>query len=194
MRIGLGVRIVVAALLLVAALVGLVLREAAARDAGKEVVLAINTYDPRGPLSGHYVAFQLRDFTEPGHGCPPGAGDYTQARPPKWVALSRRETRYGVTGAAATRAEARALGEVVVRGAAYCFDRTSPQPAVTLEIGVNRFHTDQREAETMAKALSFGAGDSKVPRAFAVVSIDSVGKARLKGLILDGHRSDLTWW
>ena len=192
MKIGLAVRIVLAAVVLAAVLVGAVVREGIARDRGQEVVLAINAYDPRGPLSGHYVAFQLRDFVLPGHGCPPGAADYPGKDRSRWVALSSQGGRHMVAGVAGTRHEAEAQGEVVVRGAAYCSDGGGPQPPVTLDIGVDRFHADQRQSEAMAKAL--GSGDSKVPHAFAVVSIDAQGKARLKGLILDGHRTDLTWW
>ena len=187
MKLGLSVRVCAAALVLAAALTGLVVREGLARAHGREVTLAIDAYDPRSVLSGHYVRFQLIDTTPPGQPCPPG----TQAPNADWVGLSRADGRYRVTGAAASRHEAQALGEVVVRGHATCAghleDAARP---IRLDVGVDRMHTDQRHAEAIARALTARDG----PPALAVISVDDSGKARLKGLIVQGRRIGLSWF
>lgn len=185
MRLGLPVRIVAAALVLVLALVGLVVREGTARAAGQEVVLAIEAYDPRSPLGGHYVAFQLQDGAA---ACPPGVGDYGVAAK-RWVALTRDGPRHRVSGAAATRDQAMALGETVVRGRAFC-TRPPGGPRVNLDVGVDRFHADQQEAQSIERAL---AANRETASAFAVISVGRDGRARLKGIIVNGRRTDLTW-
>lgn len=185
MKPGLPIRIVAAAVVLVLALVALVVREGTARAAGQEVVLAIEAYDPRSPLGGHYVAFQLQDAAA---SCPPGVRDYGVPAA-KWVALTRDGPRHRVSGAAATRAQAMALGQVVVRGRAFCVQPPGG-PRVNLEVGVDRFHADQQEAQSIERAL---AGNRENAFAFAVISAGRDGKARLKGIIVNGRRTDLTW-
>lgn len=82
-----------------------------------------------------------------------------------------------------------------MRGGVYC-SRTAFGDAeadvVTLDIGVDRFHADQDEALAIEKALR-QRRQGEAP-AFAVVSIGDDGRARLKGVIVDGKRTDLTWW
>ena len=186
MRPGLSLRICAAALVLAAALTGLVVREGVARTQGREVTLAIDAYDPRSVLSGHYVRFQLVDSTPPGQACPPG----TEAAGADWAALSRADGRYRVTGAAASRREAQALGEMVVRGHATCAGhREDAARRIRLDLGVDRMHLDQRQAEAIAGALAAGGG----PSPLAVISVDDSGKARLKGLIVEGRRIELSW-
>lgn len=185
MRLGLPARIVAAAFVLVLALVGLVVREGAARAAGQEVILAIDAYDPRSPLGGHYVAFRLQDAAP---ACPPGVRDYGPS-PAKWVALRPDGPRHRVSGAAATRAQAMALGQVAVRGRAFCVQPPGG-PRVNLDVGVDRFHADQQEAEAIERALVANRDDVS---AFAVISVGRDGKARLKGIIVNGRRTDLTW-
>ncbi|MET0273907.1 MAG: GDYXXLXY domain-containing protein [Phenylobacterium sp.] len=194
----LPLRISVAAALLTLALVGMVIREGMARDAGQEVVLAINAYDPRSPLSGHYAAFQIQDELPAGAPCPSGAtsaGGFPFSRKADgWIALKRDGARHRVAGVAAGRQQARALGELAVRGSASCgrrfFQRDRPESrVVTLHIGVDRFHADQQEAEAIERDLR---GATAAP-AFVVVSVGKDGKARLKGIIVGGKRTDLTW-
>jgi uncharacterized membrane-anchored protein len=194
----LPLRIAVTAVLLTLALIGLVVREGLARDAGQEAVLAINAYDPRSPLSGHYAAFQVQDALPAGSPCPPGVsaagGLPFQRERVAWVALKREGDRHRVAGAAATRQEARALGELTVRGIATCgpgfVQRDTPQgPIVRLDVGVDRFHADQKQAEAIERAVR----SSRAAPAFVVVSIGRDGKARLKGIVVGGKRTDLTW-
>ena len=188
----LPVRILAAAALLALALIGLVVREGIARDQGREVVLPITGYDPRALLSGHYVRFQFRSEYPPGTRCPPGAGGFT-ARPRAWVALRRAGDHYEASGVALSRGEAARLGEVVVRGDVDCLQRMEPDNTwVILRLGVDRMHIDQARAETMGKALQ--ATRDAEPTAQAVVSVGRDGKPRLKGLIVGGQRTDLSWF
>ncbi len=71
MRVGFPIRIMAAAAVLALGLVGLVVREGAARDQGREVVVDITGYDPRELLTGHYVQFQFRSEFPTGTPCPP---------------------------------------------------------------------------------------------------------------------------
>lgn len=205
---GVPVRIMAAACLLALGLVGLVVREGMARAQGREVWLEIAGYDPRSLLSGHYVQFQLRSEQPSGTPCPPGSNDFASAR--QWVALRRVGDRHVPSGAAASREEAARLGDVAARGRLACDGPEAPggdRPAVvptpvppreptetviTAELGVDRAHFDQRQAEALEQILRTGAGTP--PPAFAVVSVGRDGKARLKGLVIGGQRMDLSWF
>lgn len=188
----LPVRIMAAAVLLALALVGLVVREGMARQQGQEVVLAITGYDPRELLTGHYVRFQFRSEFPTGTPCPPGHGGYSR-RPDAWVALKPQGDHHVVAGAALSEAAARKLGPVVVRGDIDCLARAAPENTwVILNLGLERLHTDQAQAEAIQKVLLVtrdGAANG-----YAVVSVGTDGKARLKGLTAGGRRVDLSWF
>lgn len=187
----LRLRIGAAALLLVGLLVGLVVRETAARAAGREVRLPMEAVDPRELLTGHYIDLQLTQAIPPGQSCPPG----TEAvrNDPGWIALSPSPTGDRVSGFAATRPAAARLGQVTVKGRLFCYVGASDSPGrLTLDIGVRRFHADQRQAEAFDKALA-ERRRGEPPSAFAIVSVGADGTPRLKGVIIAGQRADLTW-
>ena len=191
------IRIMAAAILLVLALIGLVVREGAARAAGQEVVLDATGYDPRSLLSGHYVVFQLRTDFPPGTQCPAGIDETHK----EWVALRRQGTHHVPSGAANSRAEALTLGDVAVKGTASCsqwlLDQLvpgeNPEPTqVSLILGVDRVHTDQAQAEAIQAALQ-RVREPGQAKAYAIVSVGRDGKPRMKGLIMGGRRIDLDW-
>lgn len=196
MTLSLPRRLIAAGAVCVLALVALVVIEGRARAAGREVILAMEPIDPRSVLSGHYVILNFTEPLMPGAQCPPidvalGA--------PGWVALSPRGDRYGVSGAAKTRAAAEKLGAIVVRGDASCEERIPPSGdaqgfpgALRLHLGVDRFHTSQREAEAIEKAMrDHTTGE---PRVLAILSIGADGTPRTKGLVVDGKRIELGWF
>ncbi|CAN7440553.1 GDYXXLXY domain-containing protein [Phenylobacterium sp. LjRoot225] len=186
------VRIMAVASVLALALVGLVVREGRARSGGQEVVLAISGYDPRSLLTGHYVRFQFRSEHPGGTPCPPGHGGFSR-RPGAWVALKRQGDHHVATGATLSREAAQKLGEVVVRGDLDCLARPAPETTwVVLNLGLDRLHTDQAQAETIQKQLA--ATRNAPVTARAVVSVGADGKARLKGLIVNSERTDLGWY
>lgn len=208
---GVPIRILAAALVLALGLVGLVIREGVARAQGEEVRLEMAGYDPRSLLSGHYVQFQLRSRQPPGTPCPPGSNDFTGEL--DWVALRRRGDYHVPSGAAASRSEAARLGDLVVRGRLACSGpetapndrttaltigppRTDSETAISIDVGVGRAHFDQQQAEALELVLrAAGAADvDDPPPAFAVVSVGRDGRARLKGLIVGGQRTDLDWF
>lgn len=185
----LPVRIVAAAVLLAAALVALVAYEGRARAQGQEVRLAMEAFDPRSLLTGHYAALQLTHALPEAVACPDGGET-------GWLALRPDGEVYRMAGAAASREAALKLGPVAVRGSAYCIGGEGPggdgQPRrVTLDIGVDRLHADQAEAEALEAALR--AGPDR-PEAVAVVSVGRDGRARLKGVIVGDRRTDLDWF
>ena len=189
-------RLLIAGALCLLALVGLVISEARARAAGREVILAMEPIDPRSILSGHYVILNFTEPLAPGAVCPP-IGPAPGAR--GWVALKPRGDRHIVSGAAKTRAEAEKLGDIVVRGDASCEEpipaQTQPNPApgfpgvTRLRLDVDRFHTSQREAEAIEKAMRDRTTGE--PRVLAILSIGADGTPRTKGLIVDGKRIEL---
>lgn len=189
MRFDLRTRIAAAALLLTLALVGLVLREAQARAGGQEVMLAMEAVDPRELLTGHYAQLRLSDRNPIGVRCPPGTieglGD--------WVALAPNGDRHVAAGMARTRADALALAHLAVRGRATCSPGDPAGALVNMDLGVDRFHAAQDEAQAIETALRRNAA-GKTPPAFAVVSIGRDGRARLKGVIVDGRRVNLDWF
>jgi hypothetical protein len=190
----LPLRIAAAAAVLVLLLVGVVLRENGARAAGREVLLPMEAVDPRDLLTGHYVALRLTQQLPLGLPCPKDATSFESGR---WIGLKPVDGHYRYTGVGATRQAALAGGaEVAVRGGVYCSRMAfgnGDADVVTLDIGVDRFHADQDEAQAIDKALA-QRRPGEAPSAFAVVSVGQDGRARLKGVIVGGKRTDLTWW
>jgi len=189
-------RILGAGLLLVLMLVGLVTYESRARNAGQEVILAMEAVDPRNLLTGHYVSLRLTQALLPGQACPPRTQPYSEGG---WLALRADGAQHRFVGAGPTREAAKAKGgDVLIRGGVYCSrvavgEAGESREAVTLDIGVDRFHAGQDQAQAMEKALRARRDPGAAP-AFAVVSVGDDGRARLKGVILDGKRTDLDWW
>lgn len=189
----LPLRIAAAAAVLVLLLVGVVLRENAARAAGREVLLPMEAVDPRDLLTGHYVALRLSQQLALGQSCPHERTSFEEGG---WIGLKPTGGHYRFVGVGASRQAALAGGaQLAVRGGVYC-SRTAFGDAeadvVTLDIGVDRFHADQDEALAIEKALRQRRQGEAA--AFAVVSVGDDGRARLKGVIIDSKRTDLTWW
>lgn len=189
----LPLRIAAAAAVLVLLLVGVVLRENGARAAGREVLLPMEAVDPRDLLTGHYVALRLTQQLALGQPCPRERSTFEDGG---WIGLKSAGGPYRFVSVGASRRAALAGGaELAVRGGVYCsrtaFGNTESD-VVTLDIGVDRFHADQDEAQAIEKALR-ERRQGEAP-AFAVVSVGDDGRARLKGVIVGGKRTDLTWW
>ena len=182
------IRILGAAALLVAALIGMVAMEQRARALGTRVILPMEGVDPRSLLSGHYVRLQIAQVEPTGGPCPGKPGQ-------PWIALKRAGERHRAVGTGESREEALRLGEVAVRGTVHCLRTHTPagqppRPHTTrLDVGLTRFYASQADAERIERALR---GDREGrPEALAVVSVGRDGKARLAGLIVDGQRYDL---
>jgi hypothetical protein len=195
------VRIAAASVVLALALVGVVVREGVARAGGQEVRLAITGYDPRSLLTGHYVQFQLVDTVPAEQMCVWKDQRLEAAPGGVWFALRREGQAHRILAAAPTRGAALRLGEVAVRGGGACYGvrlsrRTGQEVAgpitASVDIGVDRIHLDQAEAESLEKALRDQVGEP--PASWAVVSVGRDGKARLKGLIVGDRRANLSWF
>ena len=189
----LPLRIAAASAVLVLLLVGVVLRENGARATGREALLPMEAVDPRDLLTGHYVALRLTQQLALGQPCPRERSTFEDGG---WIGLKPAGGHYRFIGVGASRQAALAGGaELAVRGGVYCsrtaFGNTESD-VVTLDIGVDRFHADQDEAQAIEKALR-ERRQGEAP-AFAVVSVGADGRARLKGVIVGGKRTDLTWW
>ncbi|HPA38937.1 MAG TPA: GDYXXLXY domain-containing protein [Phenylobacterium sp.] len=183
------VRIGAVALLLVALLVGLVVRETAARTQGTELRLTMQALDPRDLLTGHYAALDFGQALPLGAACPTGLGPEDK---PGWIAFTPGPVSARVTGFAADRASAARLGPIVAKGKASCWRDTSDLKGpgrVALDLGVRRFHADQKRAEAVEAALR----GREPGAAIGVLSVGKDGKPRLKGVIIAGQRMDLDW-
>lgn len=195
------VRIAAAVVLLAVGLVGLVAREGVARANGQEVRLAITGYDPRSLLTGHYVQFQLVDRVPPEQVCVRKGSGLEPVGVQLWLAARRVGSAHRLVAAAPSRAAALRLGEVAIRGDGLCVgigpvvigDREVPETiSATLDIGIDRIHLDQEEAQRLEKVLR--GRDGEPPPSWAVVSVGGDGKARLKGVIVGDRRIDLSWF
>lgn len=193
MKVGAPTRILVVAALAASALIGLVIMEGMARDSGTEVVLPIEAVDPRAILSGHYVIIAPTLRLEPGEQCPPSQEGQ------KWVALAPRGAIHVVVGASGAREQAQLMAPIVARGEFTCnppTDASGDVPAqpgwVRVMLGPDRFHINQREAERIDRVLR-EQKPGEAARAFVVMSIGADGRARIKALIVDDQRLDLTW-
>lgn len=183
--------IIGAAMLLTAALVWLVISENRARAGGTEVALPLEGVDPRSLLSGHYVQLQFQETLARGAPCPAGLPSYFSG-PPAWVALETSAGGSRVVGMADRREAARRLAPIVVRGGAWCSQVREDGAIVYLDIGLDRFHASQKEAEALQVLLRTpAAGGSRV---FALVSVGRDGRARLNGLQVNGRRILLDWF
>lgn len=192
MKIAASHRILAIAGLCAAALVGLVVSEGYARDGGQEITLPMEAVDPRSLLSGHYVQLSFTDRLEPGETCP-ATGDW------EWVALRREGEIYVAAGGAASRDLAQRVGSLPVKGT---FDCSEPIPAtldvaampgwLRLDLGVDRFYINQTDALRIEQVLREQNPDEET-RAFAILSVGRDGRARLKALLIDGERFDLSW-
>jgi len=193
-----AIRIGVVAALAVLALIGMVVWESVMRAGGTEVVFPMAGVDPRSLLSGDFVAISLQGPLA-GPTCPPGfdtSETYNGPLPQRWIAFSPAGAHAAI-GATVDRAAAMRLSPIVARGTASC---VAPSPAVdgapatpgsiTLDLGVNRFYASQDEARAitgMATACQPMAG---CPTA-AILSIGHDGRARLKGLVVNGKRIEI---
>jgi hypothetical protein len=190
------IRILIVAALCIAGLIGLVVRESMARDAGVEVLLPMEAVDPRALLQGHYVVIDLRERLDPGEQCPP-----TNASPDAngWVALGADGPIHHVVGGAGLREEALTRGQLLVRGGFFCQAPTDAAPDtpaqpgwVQLNIGIERFYIDQARAQRIEQVLR-EQNVNEASRAFAIVSIGQDSRARLRGLMVDDERLELGW-
>lgn len=195
-------RILIVAVLCVAALIGLVVRESRARADGTEVFLAIEAVDPRSLLSGHYVTLNPQTVLGP-EACT-ALGEPSPDKP--WLALGEVRVAtpaatpapFAAVGQYATRAEAARGGRIAVRGAATCWTSADADGASTAAVvqtrldGVERFYINQQDAERIDLALREQRPGTP-PQAFVIVSIGRDGRARLLGLHLNGERFDLSW-
>jgi len=196
------IRILAVAALAIAALVGLAVWDGHARATGVEVMLRIERVDPRALLSGHYVAIDTTESLAAGQACPPGAA-ISDSPPPSrnsadselWIALARRGDHASAVGASRDRAAAARFAPLLVRGRAYCRPPTAASEgdsqawpgALTLRLGIDRFYASQAEATRIANLLS-PTGPDATAEVSAIVSIGQDGKARLKGLLVQGRR------
>lgn len=191
MKLNAAPRILLVAVLCAAALIGLVLSEGAARQSGQEILLPMEAVDPRSLLSGHHVQLGLTQRLTAPATCP-AAGDY------QWVALREEAGRHVAVGGAASREETQLLG-LPVKGTFTCSPPTPATPEseafpgwIRLHLGIERFHVNQADALRIERVLREQNVD-EATRAFAIVSVGRDGRARLKGLTIDGERLELSW-
>lgn len=179
--------IIGSALMLAAALVLLVMREYQARTAGTEVALRVQQVDPRSLLSGHYVQLDFIDAAPAGLDCDSASPQRGAVQ--SWIALRPNGDHHRLSGVAISREAALRLGSPVLRGEVTCLG-TAETPQAALEIGIERFHAAQKEAQAL-EALMRTSGDHAV---FALVSVGKDGRARLAGIRVAGRETRLDWF
>lgn len=194
-------RIAAAAALLLGALTALVVHEERLRASGREVLLASGSVDPRSLLSGHYAQLDIVETLPRGAPCPAGGAearsflpDFGLRGPPPtgWIGLRRSGGHDVAVRMAPTRAEALAGADTAIRGRMRCipsFD-AARGGQVSLDIGISRFHADQAQAQALEAAARQAGPETP---ALAVVSVGSDGRARLKGVIVGGRRTEISW-
>jgi hypothetical protein len=192
------IRILAVAAITVLALVGLVVHEQLARDAGAEIRMAMEPVDPQALLSGAYVEVSPTDVLPVGQACPPGAtegvfpGANLGQRPAHWLALAQHGATWSVAGVAETREAAARFAPLTTRGDAYCIAAVPDAPgSVTAELGVDRVSLSQDEAKRISALVDTPTGPRPVQ---ALISIGADGQARMKGLVVNGQRLELTWY
>lgn len=192
MKIEAPPRILAVAAICAASLIGLVISEGYARDGGQEITLPMAAVDPRSLLQGHYVQLNFTERLEPTEVCPE-SGDW------EWVALRREGDVYVAAGGAPSLEEAQRVGPLPVKGTFTCSPPTpasagvEPMPGwLTLDLGVDRFHINQADALRIESVLR-EQRPGEDTHAFAILSVGRDGRARLRALLIDGERFDLSW-
>lgn len=199
------IRILIVAALCVLALVGIVARESYERSAGQNVTLAMAAVDPRTLLQGHYVTVSLVETVPPGVPCPIAVREAYASWNPEdhldhWVAIGQNGTHHSFVGSKDTRAEASAWGPIVARGEATCSraattdgsDALNQPTMVAGSIGIDRFYINQADAERIDRLLRQTTSEGPAT-VFAIVNIGRDGRARLKGLNVNGEIIELNW-
>lgn len=194
MRVQPAPRILAVAALCAAALIGLVISEGVARDSGQEALLPMEAVDPRSLLQGHYVDIRLIQRLAANTPCPQIEGGA------EWIAFHGGENEVlTFAGGARSREGATQIAPVPVKGTFMCsepvvmVDGSEGTPgSVELDLGIDRFHINQTDALRIEQILREQRPGADT-RAFAIVSIARDGRARLKGLVVDGERLDLEW-
>lgn len=193
-----SIRILAAAAILAIGLVGVVAREGLARAQGQEVALPITGYDPRSLLTGHYVQFQFAHDLTPSQACA-AEGDAAVGRADAWFAVARQGGQHRIAAVAADRAQALRRGAAAIRGSTVCYGSLTPRPGappgstdatITLDLGVDRLHIDQKTAEALQAQLA----GPEAAAAYAILSVGRDGRARLKALQVGGRRAELGWF
>lgn len=194
MRLQPAPRILAVAALCAASLIALVVSEGVAREGGQEALLPMEAVDPRSLLQGHYVELRLIQRLEADALCPQVNGDA------QWLAFSRgADNVLTFAGGAVSREGATRFAPVPVKGSFTCSDPVigvDGNPGtpgwVQVDVGVDRFHINQTDALRIERVLREQRPGENT-RAFAIVSIGRDGQARLKGLVVDGERLELSW-
>lgn len=192
MKLEAATRILAVAGICAASLIALVISEGFAREGGQEITLPMAAVDPRAILSGHYVQLNFTQRLDAPAICPQG-GDWD------WVALRPDGDIYVAAGGAVSRDEAERVGPLPVKGSFMCSPPTAGQPGIEampgwlmLNLGVDRFHINQADAERIERVLRDQRATEET-RAFAVLSVGRDGRARLRALKIDGERFELRW-
>jgi hypothetical protein len=182
------------------ALIALVIHEQLAVAGGTEITMAMQPVDPQALLSGNYVAIQLDEPLPIGQACPPGATSGVMpstnlgTRPGHWVALAPRGGTWSAVGVATTREAALKLAPLVAQGDAYCVPSVPDTPgSVQTDLGVTRVSFSQAEAQRIADLAGRPAA-SGGGVVLALMSIGTDGKARMKGLVVNGQRTEIRWY
>lgn len=194
MKIQPAPRILAVAALCAAALVGLVISEGLARERGQEALLPIEAVDPRSLLQGHFVELRMIQRLDEGQACPQadeGTG---------WVAFTRGDNDVlTFVGGARSREAAQQIAPAPVKGSFVCNEPVADAEGeliapgwVQLDLGIDRFHINQADALRIERILREQRPE-QATRAFALVSIGRDRRARLKGLIVDDERFELSW-
>jgi len=185
MRVQAPHRIMAVAALCAAALAALVVSESLARASGQEALVPMEAVDPRALLQGHYVQLNLTQRLEANEPCPQVEGGA------EWIAFYRGGNDVlTFAGGARSRDGALQIAPVPVKGTFTCWE--SEPATVQLDLGIDRFYIGQAEAERIERVLREQTPGEET-RAFALISISRDGRARLKGLVIDGERLELNW-
>lgn len=189
-------RILIVAGLCVLSLISLVVYEGMARAAGVEVRLPMAAYDPRDLLTGDYVTLSIREPLAVGEQCPAQA---TDGETHDWLVLTPTGDHHTLAGSAPSLELAKQVGPIPVKGTFTCNPpspdegATPSQPGlITMDLGISRFHINHAEAQRIERILreQRPGEDAKV---YAIISVGRDGRARLKGLLVDGERLELSW-
>lgn len=189
----LNLRILIAGLLLTGALAGSVVQHVMAVASGAELSFAAQGFDPRGLLTGNYaqVSYAISRPVLENTGLKPAKGWQ-----PVWVAIAPEVNDWKVVSLSAQKPSDLPPGGHLIRADV----RYQSQGAVPmLRYGIERIYAQQKEAEAIGRAVTAPpptqeGAEPVEPNVKIVASLGGDARLRLKAVIVEGKRTDFTWW
>ena len=164
---------------------------------GKEISITARGYDPRALLLGHYVRLQpdlsgtLSTEASARVSEAFDMSDQGYRHETAWLSLTRSEDGWTIEDVSKDRPAGEMSADTALLYTPLSLSRDRAGEGnlgVEAHLDIDRFYASEAEAKDLEDKLRDGA-DVKL-----LLSIADNGQARLKGVSVDGVRTEISWW